>query len=418
VDHPQAAHRRGRLRRILERAPGRPGPAAELHHPQRRYQGPRPGPELHSQGRCLGLDHVGQNDHLPPARRGSGRAQPALPPTGDYEITTASNADFWGLPTWYGAPDPGWTTPRKPARFDAFGAVFDIPLNTGAAQIGYILHKGDVKDPGPDQILAFEKWDYEVWQLQGADVLAPYVLPILRTGGPNPGNLKEARAHWVTKDTLVWDGATTIAYTYKLCYAPTGGLQATDTGVNGGECIPLLRIPAGLPPDQVEKFPHLVGVPALKISAADLALVPKILKGQIAVSAVTPAGVSADATGVQIPGVLDDLYTYDGELGVSWQDGLPTIRVWAPTARSVSLHLFANSDPATNGTGMPMTYDQASGVWSITGEAGWKGQYYLYEVEVYVHSTGQVEYNLVTDPYSFSLAMNSTRSQIVDGEQL
>ena len=37
-------------------------------------------------------------------------------------------------------------------------------------------------------------------------------------------------------------------------------------------------------------------------------------------------------------------------------------------------------------------------------------------MEVYVHSTGQVEHNLVTDPYSFSLAMNSTRSQIVDLE--
>ena len=53
-------------------------------------------------------------------------------------------------------------------------------------------------------------------------------------------------------------------------------------------------------------------------------------------------------------------------------------------------------------------------MWSITGDASWKDKYYLYEVEVYVHSTGQVEHNLVTDPYSFSLAMNSTRSQIVD----
>ena len=43
-----------------------------------------------------------------------------------------------------------------------------------------------------------------------------------------------------------------------------------------------------------------------------------------------------------------------------------------------------------------------------------RSKFYLFEVEVYVHSTGQVENNLVTDPYSFSLAMNSTRSQIVD----
>jgi pullulanase-type alpha-1,6-glucosidase len=50
----------------------------------------------------------------------------------------------------------------------------------------------------------------------------------------------------------------------------------------------------------------------------------------------------------------------------------------------------------------------------ISGEKSWKSKYYLFEVEVYVHSTGQVEHNFVTDPYSFSLAMNSTRSQIVD----
>jgi pullulanase-type alpha-1,6-glucosidase len=61
-----------------------------------------------------------------------------------------------------------------------------------------------------------------------------------------------------------------------------------------------------------------------------------------------------------------------------------------------------------------MTWDAATGTWSVTGDSSWAGKYYLYEVEVYVHSTGQVENNLVTDPYSVSLAMNSTRSQIVD----
>jgi len=117
---------------------------------------------------------------------------------------------------------------------------------------------------------------------------------------------------------------------------------------------------------------------------------------------------------LQIPGVLDDLYTYEGQLGVTWEGDVPTIRVWAPTANSVTFHLFDDSDPATSGTTMPMNLDTATGVWSIGGEAGWKHKFYLFEVEVYVHSTGQVEHNLVTDPYSFSLAMNSARSQIVD----
>jgi pullulanase len=46
--------------------------------------------------------------------------------------------------------------------------------------------------------------------------------------------------------------------------------------------------------------------------------------------------------------------------------------------------------------------------------ADWWGRDYLYEVEVYAPTTGRVERNLVTDPYSLSLRMNSARSQIVD----
>ncbi len=44
-------------------------------------------------------------------------------PAGDYGDYTSTNyADFWGLHTWLGADDPGWTTPRKPVRQDTFGA--------------------------------------------------------------------------------------------------------------------------------------------------------------------------------------------------------------------------------------------------------------------------------------------------------
>ena len=63
---------------------------------------------------------------------------------------------------------------------------------------------------------------------------------------------------------------------------------------------------------------------------------------------------------------------------------------------------------------MPMTLDSDYGVWTVTGTTAWEGQYYLFEVEVYVHSTGEVERNVVTDPYAVSLSMNSHRSQIVD----
>jgi pullulanase-type alpha-1,6-glucosidase len=191
-------------------------------------------------------------------------------------------------------------------------------------------------------------------------------------------------------------------------------LEATEAGITGGNFLELTRDPAGLPQAVKDKFPHLADLPALKIAAGDLALVPEILKGQIAVSAVSDEGLSVDATGLQIPGVLDDLYTYDGPLGIVWDGETPALKVWAPTAKSVAFHLFDDADPTTTSTTMVMDLDPATGVWTIQGDASWKGKYYLYEVEVYVHSTGQVEHNLVTDPYSLSLAMNSRRSQIVD----
>jgi pullulanase-type alpha-1,6-glucosidase len=336
-------------------------------------------------------------------------------PAGDYGDPTSDDYnDFWGLHTWAGAGDPGWTTPRKPVDFDIFGAVFQVPLFEDAMEIGYILHRGDEKDPGPDQFLNFDTWGYKVWQLQEADPDIPYILPILAEPRANRGNIDQQQAYWVNKDTIAWSAGESSANTYLLHYAPEGGLEATDTGIIGGDFIGVTRDPAGLPNDVKAKFPHLADLPALKIASGDLALVPQILKGQIAVSALDSEGLSVDATGLQIPGVLDDLYTYDSELGVSWDGAAPTVRVWAPTAKSVTLHLFDDADPATTSTNMPMVLDPTTGVWSIPGEAGWKGKFYLFDVEVFVHSTGQVEHNLVTDPYSLSLAMNSTRSQIVD----
>lgn len=327
-------------------------------------------------------------------------------PAGDY--------DGWGLHTWGGADDPGWATPRMPTGFDSFGAIFTVPVYPDAEQIGYIFHRGDEKDPGPDQFLVFDTYGYEVWQLQGADPENPYILPLQFTGGPNPGNINEQSAYWVNRDTIAWAAADSAANTYRLYYAPEGGLEAGPEGITGGSYIPLQRDPAGLPDSVKEKFPHLADLPALKIAEVDLSLVPTILKGQIAVSALDSNGASVDATGLQIPGVLDDLYSYDGELGVTWDGDVPTIRVWAPTATYVGLQLYADSNPDTVNTDMLMTFDPETGVWSITGDPSWKGQYYLFEVAVFVHSTGQMEYNWVTDPYSLSLSMNSKRSQIVD----
>ena len=114
------------------------------------------------------------------------------------------------------------------------------------------------------------------------------------------------------------------------------------------------------------------------------------------------------------PGVLDDLYAYDGDLGPVFFGDEPVVTLWAPTAKSVSLRLFDTPDRSGSFVEYPMLWDGLSGTWSCAGDASWDGKFYLFDVEVYVPSTGQVEHNLVTDPYSLSLSTNSQLSQIVN----
>ena len=98
----------------------------------------------------------------------------------------------------------------------------------------------------------------------------------------------------------------------------------------------------------------------------------------------------------------------------TWDGDVPTVAVWAPTAKSVKLHLFdtSTSDPATP----DHRHDR--------GRSRHVERHRRRAVERQVlplrgrrstcRSTGQVENNIVTDPYSLSLSMNSTRSQIVN----
>jgi pullulanase len=231
--------------------------------------------------------------------------------------------------------------------------------------------------------------------------------------GAAVGDLSTARAHWVTADTIAWNVPAEVAL-YKLYYSLDAALKIEDGKIVGGESLSLRVDRAGLSEDILARFPHLAGYTAFKIKEEDLVEVPEILKGQFAVSVSGTGGTIKDATALQIPGVLDDLYTYDGPLGVIYDGDTPTLNVWAPTAKSVRLQLFDDPRSETEATVLDMELDPETGVWSIAGEPGWTYKFYLYEVTVFAPSTGKIETNLVTDPYSFSLSTNSQRSQIVD----
>ncbi|PJF46866.1 MAG: DUF3372 domain-containing protein [Candidatus Thermofonsia Clade 3 bacterium] len=236
------------------------------------------------------------------------------------------------------------------------------------------------------------------------------------TEGAPKGNISRQRAHWVSRDVILWDVPFTPNNVYLLHSSARAGLRLTPRGITGAtQTITLTRSTAT--DDRIfERFPHLIGLTSLRIAPSDLPKIAEMLRGQVAVEARDGSGRMIDSTGLQIPGVLDDLYAERARaasLGPTFENGRPTLSVWAPTARSVKLHLFADATGDARQI-IPMTLDPASGVWTVTGAPAWKNRFYLYEVEVFAPSTGRIEKNLATDPYSVSLSTNSKRSQIVD----
>ncbi|VEG28451.1 alpha-1,6-glucosidase domain-containing protein [Actinomyces howellii] len=273
----------------------------------------------------------------------------------------------------------------------------------------------------------------------------------------------ELRAYWVTETILAWppdllpaavaaedDGELAeLPVTFGLVAAPDGGARVVEgmlrRDVYSTE-IPLtvrgtLEDELGAP--AMTAYPALRGYIALSVGANGKRLtredVEALLMGQLTVvqrATASTGGWITAATGVQTGLVIDHLYgeaaARDGSapLGVTWQDpGTPQARpafaLWAPTARAVTLLAWPTPDPTGS---VPLVDGQAvrvpavrlpDGRWEVTAERAGAagvgaGSQYLWEVRVFVPSTGRVEVNVVTDPYSRALTVDSRRSVAVD----
>jgi pullulanase-type alpha-1,6-glucosidase len=252
----------------------------------------------------------------------------------------------------------------------------------------------------------------------GAKVVFSYVAAthVLTVSDHAPPNLRQQKAYWLSRGYIGWNAKTTEpADSYRLYAAPQGGLAATPTGITGGTSYPLTPDPAGLPAAVKSKFPAQAGLTALKLPDDAASKAAELLTGQLAVAAFDASGNLIDGTGLQIPGVLDDIDAgaADTTLGLSWHSGAPSLALWAPTAQDVSLSVYPNGQATTPESTVPLTRG-ADGVWSVAGTPAWKGRYYLFTIKVYVPDTGQVETNVVTDPYSYGLSTNSERSLFID----
>lgn len=315
----------------------------------------------------------------------------------------------WGLHAWEDTTlTVDWAKPLTPTGTNSFGVYWDVPMKTDWKKLGFVVHKGDEKDPGPDFFLTPDRGN-QAWVVSGkTELFTTRPDTTVRT----VGDLMKQQAIMLSRDLiavkpeLVQGGAQ-----YTLFTAPDAGLKLTPAGVDGGTSLTLEEVPAGLSAVQKARTPYLATYKLLQVRAEDRVKVPDALRGQLALQSAMPDGTLLDVTGVQAALALDDLYAYDGPLGVTWQGQTPTVRVWAPTAQDIKLRL---ADPdGKNERTVAMTRD-AKGVWAVAGTPDWKGKAYRFEVKVFAPATGRIETNLVTDPYSVALTLNSTRSLLVD----
>ncbi|MCX5382826.1 pullulanase-type alpha-1,6-glucosidase [Streptomyces sp. NBC_00083] len=342
----------------------------------------------------------GQSGQAPPGAHPPQDASKAVlhyyRPDGDY--------DGWGLHTWTGAATPtDWSKPLAPTGRDAYGVTFEVPLAQGATTLSYILHKGDQKDLPDDQSLDTAASGNEVWLLAGQP---KYLLP--QAGSDVSLDLTKSAAQWIDRNTVVWKVKATASTSQQLVYAPGGGITVKD-GALSDEGRWLRLTPSALSDAQKARFPQLKDYPAFTVDARDRSRVRDSLTGQLIATQRAADGALLAATGVQTQGVLDDVYgaaAVKASLGPVFTHGRPTLSLWAPTARNVTLEL--------DGRTVAMRRDDASGVWSATGPASWSGKPYRYAVTVWAPSVQRVVTNLVTDPYSTALTTDSARSLVVD----
>ena len=175
-------------------------------------------------------------------------------------------------------------------------------------------------------------------------------------------DLTRQRAHWIDRSTLAWRVEGPVGgRRYDLVWSRDGTLSIVDGALIGphGE-LRLRHRPAGLSAAQRAAWPHLRDHAAFTVEA-DLDMVREALRGHLAVTARDEGGWLMAVTGVQVPGVLDDVYAAaeSARLGPVFADGRPTVSVWAPTARSVALEVHRAGDPEVH----DMWRDDATGIW-------------------------------------------------------
>ncbi|MCW8108863.1 pullulanase-type alpha-1,6-glucosidase [Alteromonas ponticola] len=334
----------------------------------------------------------------------------------------------WGLHLWSGQACGNYAEPTtlsphfnnwgSPYPADGihpqYGAYFILTVEPGAQCYNYIVHKGDERGVGSGDQQFVPAEGQEAFTFHGNDNMWYFPVstpPVFATG---------ASAHWLTPGTLVWANAIEAAE-YRL-YHSTEANMAIVFGLlaNEGESVNL--IPSDWDASLKQQFPHLSSFTGFNVPVS-VDDAKKMAKDQLIVVALDNDNNVLAATYVQRATLLDSLYTAgdndadEADLGVMYAGDNVSVTVWAPTAQSVSIHLYnRNLKWMGRSSGKkPMHYDPHTGFWRFEGnKRTLDRKYYRFEVTAYHPLTDNIETMMTSDPYSLTLSDNGIHSQFIN----
>ena len=108
-----------------------------------------------------------------------------------------------------------------------------------------------------------------------------------------------------------------------------------------------------------------------------------------------------------------ELPYYNGtDLGANYTPAATTFKLWAPTAATVTVELFAtgtDAEPNAHHLGAHHLQWERDGVWSLTLSGDWKNTYYLYHLQFHDGRTADA-----VDPYARTAGANGQRAMVLD----
>ena len=235
--------------------------------------------------------------------------------------------------------------------------------------------------------------------------------PFQRVLHAAPASL-EARAVWLGTDRIRWPGADR-AGVFKLYHAARAGIDArVGSPVAGFDGALMLATASS--PDNDARFRYL-GAGIDLVTSASPAMMRALHRGQLVLVREDAAGRVLAATRVQAAAALDALYSTAAglaDLGATPARAATGFNVWAPTAQAAAVCLYDSGGSRARAI-VPMSSDDSSGAGRADVPGNLAGSYYAYLVDVVVDGAGVVR-NLVTDPYSVGLSLDSRRSYVAD----